>query len=285
MSFSLNLPAPAKLNLMLHITGRRPDGYHSLQTLFQLLDFGDELSFETRRDARIIVTPDIPGVAGEENLVTRAARTLQRATGTGKGANIHLTKRLPLGGGVGGGSSDCATALLGLNTLWELGLSTDELAELGLELGADVPVFVRGRSAWGEGIGETLTPVELPECWFLVVHPGVHVSTAGLFGHPELTRNTPVSTIRSALEGGGRNDFEPIARALYPEIDHAFGQMSDHGPVSLSGSGSCLFVKTQSDMAAQKLLRSLTKHNPGYSGFVARGVNTSPLQLALDAKA
>lgn len=285
MTFSLHLPAPAKLNLMLHITGRRPDGYHCLQTLFQLLDFGDELSFELRDDSQVCVTPGIAGVADEENLVTRAARTLKNATGTDQGANIHLNKRLPLGGGVGGGSSDCATTLVGLNALWRLGLSVDELAELGLGLGADVPVFIRGRSAWGEGIGETLTPVELPECWFLVIHPGVHVSTAGLFGHPELTRNTPVSTIRSALEGVGRNDFEPIARALYPEIDHAFEQLSDHGPVSLSGSGSCLFVKTQSDMAAQKLLRSLIEHNPGYSGFVARGVNQSPLQLALGAKA
>lgn len=274
----LQLPAPAKLNLMLHITGRRPDGYHTLQTLFQLLDRGDELHFSDRPDGRVRVTPGIEGLPNEENLVTRAARALQHVSGCRRGVDIHLVKRLPLGGGLGGGSSDCATTLVGLNRLWDLNLTGPELMELGLPLGADVPVFLAGRSAWAEGIGERLTPVELPERWFVVIHPGVHVSTAELFGHPELTRNTPVITIRTALDGPGRNDFEPLARALYPEIDHAFRELSVHGPVSLSGSGACLFIKTQSDMAAQQILRSITERNPDYSGFVARGVNQSPLQ-------
>ncbi len=281
MTASLTLPAPAKLNLMLHIVGRRDDGYHLLQTLFQLVDFGDELSFTPRADNHIEVSPAIPGVANEDNLITRAARALQKVTGCTLGADITLTKRLPLGGGIGGGSSDCATTLLGLNKLWNLGLDEDTLAVIGLNLGADVPVFVRGRSAWAEGIGDQLTPVALPEHWFVVIHPGVHVSTAMLFGHPELTRNSPVSTIRTALTGAGHNNFEPVARMLYPEIDHAFRQLSQYGSPRLSGSGACLFVQTQSDMAAQTILRTMTERNPGYSGFVTRGVNQSPLQTRL----
>ena len=281
LTATLTLPAPAKLNLMLHIVGRRDDGYHRLQTLFQILDYGDELTLTPRDDTEVRVTPSIPDVANEDNLITRAARALQDATGHTGGADIHLSKRLPLGGGIGGGSSDCATALVGLNRLWKLGLDEDALAGIGLTLGADVPVFVRGRSAWAEGIGEELTPVDLPEHWFVVVHPGVHVSTPALFRHPQLTRNTPVRTIRTALTGAGHNDFEPVARTLYPEIDHAFEQLSQYGSVRLSGSGACVFVQTQSDMAAQTILRTITERNPGYSGFIARGVNQSPLQRAL----
>lgn len=281
MTATLTLPAPAKLNLMLHIVGQREDGYHNLQTLFQLLDYGDELTLSPRDDNAVRVTPALPDVDNEANLITRAARALQQATGYTGGADIHLTKHLPLGGGIGGGSSDCATALVGLNQLWKLGLNEDALAEIGLSLGADVPVFVRGRSAWAEGIGEQLTPVTLHEHWFVVIHPGVHVSTPALFAHPQLTRHTPVSTIRSALAGGGHNDFEPVARMLYPQVDDAFEQLAPHGPVRLSGSGACVFVQTQSDMAAQTILRTITERNPGYSGFIARGVNQSPLQRAL----
>lgn len=282
----LTLPAPAKLNLMLHITGRRPDGYHSLQTLFQLLDFGDTLSIEHKLEPDIELSCSDPDLATPDNLVIRAARALQSATNTRQGARLHLEKRLPLGGGVGGGSSDCASALLGLNHLWSLKLSTDELADIGVTLGADVPVFVRGCSAWAEGIGEVLTAVELPEHWFVVVHPGIHVSTAELFGHPQLTRHTPVSTIRSALAGAGHNDFEPIVRTLYPGIDRAFHELAeltsaDTGPVRLSGSGSCMFIKTQSEMAAQQILSNIQRQHPGYRAFLARGVNQSPLQRSL----
>ncbi len=282
----LTLPAPAKLNLMLHIVGRRPDGYHNLQTLFQILDTGDTLTLALLPESGIELTCSDPALANADNLVIRAARALQNHTGTDSGARLHLKKILPLGGGLGGGSSDCATALLGLNYLWSLNLSIDELADIGLTLGADVPVFVRGYSAWAEGVGEALTPVEIPEHWFVVVHPGVHVSTAELFGHPQLTRHTPVSTIRSALAGEGHNDFEPLVRALYPEIDRAFvalKALSGEGAdtVRLSGSGSCMFIKTRSDMAAQQIRNSIQEQHPGYHAFLARGVNQSPLQRTL----
>lgn len=282
----LTLPAPAKLNLMLHIVGRRPDGYHRLQTLFQLLDFGDTLTLEPLARPDIELSCSDPELASADNLVMRAARALQPLTGNRTGARLHLNKQLPAGGGLGGGSSDCATALLGLNRLWSLNLSVDELADIGLSLGADVPVFVRGHSAWAEGVGEQLTPVDLPLNWFVVVHPGVHVSTAELFSHPQLTRHTPVSTIRSALTGAGHNDFEPLVRALYPDIDLAFTALSalagdGADTVRLSGSGSSMFIKTRSEMAAQQILSSIQDHHPGYRAFAARGVNQSPLHQAL----
>lgn len=282
----LTLPAPAKLNLMLHIVGRRPDGYHRLQTLFQLLDFGDTLTLEPLPRSDLELSCSDPGLASADNLVMRAAKALQTRSGTRSGVRLHLTKRLPAGGGLGGGSTDCATALLGLNRLWSLNLSLDELADIGLSLGADVPVFVRGHSAWAEGIGEQLTPVDLPQNWFVVVHPGVHVSTVELFGHPQLTRHTPVSTIRSALAGAGHNDFEPLVRALYPDIDRAFtalGALAGDGAdtARLSGSGSCMFIKTRSEMAAQQILSDIHDHHPGYRAFAAQGVNQSPLHRAL----
>lgn len=282
----LTLPAPAKLNLMLHIVGRRPDGYHRLQTLFQLLDFGDTLTLEPLARPDIELSCSDTELASTDNLVMRAARALQPLTGNRTGVRLHLNKQLPAGGGLGGGSSDCATALLGLNRLWSLNLSIDELADIGLSLGADVPVFVRGHSAWAEGVGEQLTPVDLPLNWFVVVHPGVHVSTAELFSHPQLTRHTPVSTIRTALTGAGHNDFEPLVRALYPDIDLAFTALSalagdGADAVRLSGSGSSMFIMTRSEMAAQQILSSIQDHHPGYRAFAARGVNQSPLHQAL----
>lgn len=285
----LTLPAPAKINLMLHIVGRRPDGYHHLQTLFQLLDYGDTLTLEPLARPDIELSCSDPELASADNLVMHAAQALQALTGIRTGARLHLKKQLPAGGGLGGGSSDCATALLGLNQLWSLNLSINELADIGLSLGADVPVFVRGHSAWAEGIGEQLTPVDLPPNWFVVVHPGVHVSTAELFSHPQLTRHTPVSTIRSALTGAGHNDFEPLVRALYPDIDFAFTALSalagdEAGTVRLSGSGSCMFIKTRSEMTAQQILNSIHDHHPGYHAFVARGVNQSPLHRALSSQ-
>lgn len=286
----LTLPAPAKLNLMLHIVGQRPDGYHNLQTLFQILDFGDTLSLENQPGLDITLNCSTAELTTPDNLVIKAARALQASSNTDQGARLYLDKRLPLGGGVGGGSSDCATALLGLNRLWSLNFSLNQLTQIGRSLGADVPLFVRGQSAWAEGIGDRLTPVNLPEHWFVVVHPGIHVSTAELFRHPQLTRHTPVSTIRSALGGAGRNDFEHVARALYPEIDHAFGQLAQFrtahsGPVRLSGSGACIFLKTESDMTAQHILNRIQQQNPNYSGFIARGLNQSPLQRTLDEHA
>lgn len=286
----LTLPAPAKLNLMLHIVGQRPDGYHNLQTLFQILDFGDTLSLENQPGLDITLNCSTTELTTPDNLVIKAARALQASSNTDQGARLYLDKRLPLGGGVGGGSSDCATALLGLNRLWSLNFSLNQLTQIGRSLGADVPLFVRGQSAWAEGIGDRLTPVNLPEHWFVVVHPGIHVSTAELFRHPQLTRHTPVSTIRSALGGAGRNDFEHVARALYPEIDHAFGQLAQFrtahsGPVRLSGSGACIFLKTESDMTAQHILNRIQQQNPNYSGFIARGLNQSPLQRTLDEHA
>jgi 4-diphosphocytidyl-2-C-methyl-D-erythritol kinase len=206
----LTLPAPAKLNLMLHILGRRADGYHELQTLFQFLDHGDRLGFALRDDGQIRLHTEIPGVAHDRNLIVRAARQLQQQSGCPLGADIWLDKQLPMGGGIGGGSSDAATTLLGLNHLWQLDWDEDRLAALGLGLGADVPVFVRGRAAFAEGVGEKLTPVELTEPWFLVAIPQVLVSTAEVFSDPELTRDTPPIKVRSLLEGGGRNDCQPV---------------------------------------------------------------------------
>lgn len=278
---ALRLPAPAKLNLMLHITAQRADGYHELQTLFQLLDRGDWLGFNATETGRLRLSPALAGVADDDNLIIKAARLLKPYAPQNAGADIELDKQLPMGGGLGGGSSDAATTLVGLNHLWQCGLNEDQLAELGLSLGADVPVFVRGRSAWAEGVGERLTPVELPEHWFVVIHPGIEVSTAALFADTELTRNTPVSTIRSALAGAGHNDFEAVARKRYPEIEDAFQRLVDYGPVRLSGSGASLFLTTHSEMAAQDSLRSILEHYPGYNGFIARGVNQSPLQRAL----
>lgn len=282
----LTLPAPAKLNLMLHIVGQQSNGYHRLQTLFQLLDSGDTLTLEKCQGPGIGLSCSNPDLAGPDNLVVKAAKALQAVTGYSDGARIHLNKALPAGGGLGGGSSDCAATLLGLNRLWSLTLSLDKLAAIGLSLGADVPLFVHGASSWAEGIGEQLTPVELPEQWFVVVNPGVHVSTGELFRHPQLTRHTPVITIRSALAGAGHNDFEPVVRALYPEIDQAFSELTDlttadSGPVRLSGSGASLFINTRSDMAAQHILSTIQRRLPRYRAFVARGVNQSPLHRTL----
>ena len=217
----LILPAPAKLNLMLHILGRRADGYHELQTLFQFLDFGDELGFALRSDGEIHLHTPIDGVPHDSNLIVRAARLLQQHANCTLGADIWLDKRLPMGGGIGGGSSDAATTLLGLNYLWKLKCSEDQLATLGLSLGADVPVFVRGHAAFAEGVGEKLQPVTLREPWFLVAIPQVLVSTAEIFSDPELTRDTPPIKVRSLLEGGGRNDCQPVVTKRYSEVRNA----------------------------------------------------------------
>ncbi|MBB3143202.1 4-(cytidine 5'-diphospho)-2-C-methyl-D-erythritol kinase [Halomonas organivorans] len=278
----LILPAPAKLNRMLHITGRRADGYHELQTLFQFLDHGDALTLSPRDDGELRLSPTLPGVIEADNLVLRAARTLREATGCRQGADILLDKRLPLGGGLGGGSSDAATALLGLNRLWDLDQSLDVLAELGLALGADVPVFVHGRAAWAEGIGERLTPVELDTPWFVVVHPGVSVSTPAVFQAAELTRDTPPITMARALQGGTaswRNDCEPTVRVLHPEVEIALDWLSDRAPAMLTGTGACVFARLDHEADAAALLADMPRR---WTAFKARGRNRSPLHDALD---
>ncbi|RTR02351.1 4-(cytidine 5'-diphospho)-2-C-methyl-D-erythritol kinase [Halomonas nitroreducens] len=278
----LVLPAPAKLNRLLHITGRRDDGYHELQTLFQFLDHGDTLTLCRRDDESLRLTPALAGVAADDNLILRAARQLREVTGTRHGADLHLDKRLPLGGGLGGGSSDAATTLLGLNRLWRLGLSLDSLAELGLALGADVPVFVHGHAAWAEGVGERLTAVDLDTPWFVVVQPGVTVSTPAVFQAPELTRDTPPITMARALQGGAaswRNDCEPTVRALYPEVARILDWLHARAPAMLTGTGACVFASLDREIDADALLAEMPA---GWHAFKARGLNRSPLHDALD---
>ena len=271
-------PAPAKLNLFLHVTGRRPDGYHELQTLFQLVDLCDTLAIEVREDGRIERLGGLPDVPAEQDLAVRAARALQAATGTRLGASLRVIKRIPVGGGLGGGSSDAATALLALNHLWGGGLSRDALAELGLPLGADVPVFVRGFSAWAEGIGERLEPVMVPERWYVIVRPGVSVPTREVFQSPELTRNSPIITIRAFFESGGRNDCEPVVRAHWPEVAEALDWLGRYAPARLTGTGSCIFASVASPSEAERIAARVPDT---WRSFVARGLNVSPLNALL----
>jgi len=278
----LTLPAPAKLNLMLHITGRRADGYHELQTLFQFLDYGDELVLRPREDGQIRLLTELPGVDHDSNLIVRAARLLQRESGCALGADIQLTKRLPMGGGIGGGSSDAATTLVGLDHLWNTRLGEDRLAELGLNLGADVPVFVRGRAAFAEGVGERLQPVDLPEPWFLVIAPQVSVSTAEIFADPELTRNTPAITVRSLLAGGGHNDCQPVVEKRYPEVRNALSLLNKFVQARMTGTGACVFGSFPNEDEADKVRRQLPATLPS---FVARGRNVSMLHRSLERMA
>ena len=269
-------PAPAKLNLFLHIVGRREDGYHLLQTAFQLLDWGDEVRLRVRDDGGIRRLDPLPGVADALDLGVRAAEALKRATGCGLGADIAIEKRIPIGGGLGGGSSDAATVLVALNALWGTGLDDDALATIAIGLGADVPVFVRGTSAWAEGIGERLTPLELPERWFVVVDPGVSVPTRDLFQVPELTRNSAQLTIPLFVSGVPTgNVFEPVVRGRFPAVDAALGWLGQHGEARLSGSGGAVFAAVPSREAGDAVLTELPT---GFRGWVVRGVNESPLR-------
>ncbi len=274
-------PAPAKLNLFLHVTGRRADGYHELQTLFQIVDLADELGFEVRADGAVLRLDDATAAPGElgavpsdADLCVRAARALQVATGSPLGAVIRVRKRIPMGGGLGGGSSDAATTLRVLNLLWGTGRSPGELALIGSQLGADVPVFVLGQSAWGEGVGERLTPVELPDQWFLIIHPGVSVPTREIFQAPELTRNSPVLTIRPLSQPGGRNDCEPVVRARYPAVADALDWLGRHAPARLTGTGSCLFASFASAAEAERVAAQVPD---SWRAWVARGLARSPL--------
>ncbi len=271
-------PAPAKINLFLHITGRRADGYHLLQTVFQFLDHGDRLQFEPREDGRVALATPLPGVDPEEDLTVRAARLLRRHAGVERGVTIAIEKRLPMGGGLGGGSSDAATTLVALDHLWKLDLGVDALAALGLELGADVPVFVRGHAAWAEGVGERLTPIEPPEPWYLVVVPGCQVPTAEIFSARELTRDSETITIPAFLAGQGENVCEPVVRKRYPEVDEAMRWLGRFGRARMSGTGASVFVAFSEEGEAREAAKQVP---PKWRAFVARGLNRSPLMERL----
>ncbi|AJQ82181.1 4-(cytidine 5'-diphospho)-2-C-methyl-D-erythritol kinase [Xanthomonas oryzae pv. oryzae] len=275
-------PAPAKLNLFLQITGRRADGYHLLQTVFRLLDWGDTIHLRVRSDGQILrIGESLPGVAEDDDLVIRAARLLQSAAGAAAGAEIRVDKRIPAGGGFGGGSSDAATVLVALNALWGLALTADTLAELGLQLGADVPVFVRGRNAWAEGVGEQLTPIALPEAAYLLVDPGVHVPTPVLFRSQELTRDAAPAKITEFASGSLLdNAFEPVLRRREPAVEAVFQALSRVGTPRLTGSGSGCFVEFATRAAAEQALAQL----PGsLRAWVVEGAAHSPLLDARDA--
>ncbi|MGP2450445.1 4-(cytidine 5'-diphospho)-2-C-methyl-D-erythritol kinase [Pantoea stewartii subsp. indologenes] len=277
-------PAPAKLNLFLYITGRRADGYHNLQTLFQFLDYGDSLEIvPDQSDAITLLTP-VSGVPDAENLIVRAADMLKAAArekGTlpaQAGARIAIEKRLPMGGGLGGGSSDAATVLVALNHLWQTGFSPTELAQMGVKLGADVPVFVKGHAAFAEGVGEVLSPASPAEKWYLVAHPGVSVSTPVVFNDPALPRDTPVRTLSALLQAPFLNDCESVVRKRFREVDELVSWLLEYAPSRLTGTGACVFAEFDTEYAARQVLELA----PSWvRGFVARGVNVSPLQRTL----
>jgi 4-diphosphocytidyl-2-C-methyl-D-erythritol kinase len=277
---STQWPSPAKLNLFLYITSKRADGYHELQTLFQFLNHGDTLTVQANHSGQIDLKPEIVGLPVQDNLIWKAAYALkQRAKKADKlGATIHLEKVLPMGGGIGGGSSNAATVLIALNFLWQLNLSLDELSEIGLKLGADVPVFVKGYAAFAEGVGERLENVQPDEKWYLVVRPDVSISTAEIFSHPELTRNTPKRAIADLLTGSQENDCEKIVRLLYPEVDKQLSWLLQYAPSRLTGTGSCLFSEFDTKREAE-LIRAKLPDN--VSSFVAQGKNISPLHETL----
>ena len=273
-------PAPAKLNLFLHVTGRRADGYHELQTVFQFLDMGDVLWFDVTSGGGIELECSLPAIPAGQNLIVRAARRLSDHSGCHQGARIRVDKRLPVGGGLGGGSSDAATTLVALNSLWGLGLDDDELARLGLQLGADVPVFVHGAAAWAEGVGEKLTPLpELAEPWYLVVYPEVSVSTAEIFSDSQLTRNAHPLKIPAFIAGAGVNHLEPVVVRRYPEVGKALNWLSKNQPARMTGSGACVFAPCKDRHQAESILKQLPVP---WTGFVARGCNRSPLLERLE---
>ncbi|AVF56929.1 4-(cytidine 5'-diphospho)-2-C-methyl-D-erythritol kinase [Pseudomonas fulva] len=277
---ALTLPAPAKLNLWLHIIGRRADGYHELETVFQFLDHGDELSFAVREDGVIRLHSDLDTVPHDSNLIVRAARQLQAQSGTPLGADIWLNKVLPMGGGIGGGSSDAATTLLGLAHLWQLEWDEDRLAALGLGLGADVPVFVRGHAAFAQGVGEQLTPVDPEQPWYVVLVPQVSVSTAEIFSHPQLTRDSLPLKMRPVPKGNSRNDCQPVVEQNYPEVRNALNSLGKFTEARLTGTGSCVFGAFPSKAEADKVLALLSATQ---TGFVAKGSNISMLHRKLQS--
>jgi len=271
---SRDWPAPAKLNLFLHIVGRRPDGYHLLQTVFQFVDYCDQIDFVVRADGQLLRHANYAGITADADLVMRAAAALKTGTGCRLGAEITVHKRLPMGGGLGGGSSDAATTLVALNRLWGLNLAVTELCGIGLSLGADVPVFIHGHAAWAEGVGERLTPVTPEERWYLIIHPGIHIPTAEIFGAADLTRTTPATTIRDFPASGGHNDCEPVVRKRYPAVAEALDWLARHGRARMTGTGSCIFAAFQDREQAARIHSLL----PGkWQGYITRGLNQSPL--------
>lgn len=270
--------APAKLNLFLHVVGRKPDGYHLLQTIFRLIDFSDQLSFKPRQDNQIRLQTPTPGVTEEQDLCVRAARLLKQHSGTKQGIDIYLEKNIPMGGGLGGGSSDAATTLLALNQLWNINWTTDQLIKLGLQLGADVPVFIFGHNAFAEGIGEKLTKIELPSAWYLVLCPTVNVSTAEIFSSKELTRNTIPIKIPPFSIWQGHNDLEPVVSQSYPEVKECLQwikTLKNTTIAAMSGSGACVFAEFSTEKEARVAFDQIPE---GTNGFVAQGLNQHPLQ-------
>lgn len=267
-------PAPAKLNLFLHVVGRRADGYHLLQSVFRLIDRADTVHLELSDDGQVVRVGDLPGVAEDDDLTVRAARLLQPFAPEGAGVRIRLEKVLPMGGGLGGGSSDAATVLLALNRLWQVNLSREKLQQLALQLGADVPVFVFGQTAFAEGVGEILSPVNVPPAWYVVLMPPVQVPTAAIFAAPELTRNTSALKMARFSAGMGRNDLQPVVVSRYPEVARAVGWLAQFGEAQMTGSGACVFASFETEEAAWDVLRRLPET---MQGFVAQGLDRHPL--------
>jgi 4-diphosphocytidyl-2-C-methyl-D-erythritol kinase len=275
MNNTLCLLSPAKLNLFLHITGRRENGYHTLQTLFQLLDWGDRLEFTPDNSGKIRLTGTLAGIPDQDNLIYRAARLLQRDQ---LGVTISVKKQIPMGAGLGGGSSNAATTLLALNQLWQLAMPQTRLQALGAQLGADVPVFVAGHTAWAEGIGEILTPVSLPERWYVIITPACHVATGQIFSHLQLTRNTSPIKMAAFFEGYTRNDCQDLVRQLYPEVDEALNWLCTFGEASLTGTGASVFAGFDTEADATEVLEQAPQH---WAAVKAKGLNRSPVTAAL----
>lgn len=271
----LCVPAPAKINLFLHVVGRRPDGYHLLQTAFRMLDWGDEITLLRRSDGRILRTTEVPGVPPEADLVVRAARALQHATGTSLGAEVGVLKRIPMGGGLGGGSSDAATVLLALNRLWGTGLSRRQLQEIGLTLGADVPFFVFGETAFAEGVGDALQPLEVPPAWYVVVAPPAAVSTAEIFSARELTRDSEILIMQAFAMHTTRNDMQKVVCDRYPVVSEALVWLSRYGAARMSGSGACVFASFDSKDEAGQVVSAAPQ---GWRVWMAQGLDRHPLR-------
>lgn len=276
---SLTLLSPAKLNLFLLITGKRLDGYHNLQTVFQLLNYGDELTFTKNNSGAITIAPTMDGVNLTDNLIYKAATLLQKHTNQPKlGADIILKKKLPMGGGIGGGSSNAATTFVALNYLWQTKLSTQTLSELGHVLGADIPVFIQGKSAWAEGVGEQLTPITLPKKWFIVLTPNCHVSTKEIFCHKRLTRDSSPINMRTFFERGANNDCQPLVESLFSQVKDTIDWLNQYGPAKMTGTGASVFLALDSKEKAESIMSNKPKD---LNGFIAQGVNTSALNLYL----
>lgn len=277
MTAALQVKTPAKLNLMLHITGQRADGYHELQTVFQFIALYDELSFEATEDGLIRRIDSNSPVAEQDDLIIRAAQLMQRTYSISKGVTIRCQKTIPMGGGLGGGSSDAAATLMALNRLWSVGLDSEELQKIGAQLGADVPIFIFAKNAWAEGIGEQLTELSLPKTWYLIIHPQIFVSTAQIFASKDLTRDCHPLTIRAFLEGKGRNVCQPVAVKLYPQIQKAIDWLDQFSPARMTGTGACVFAAFDNEAQASTILQQLPSE---WAGYVAKSLHENPVKTA-----